>query len=165
METTLSLTAISLECIDGKDDHFKIDVLPGETVVFSSNGNDTLIKELENQGGAIIVSNQDGKMIIDATDCAVPVKINGNMVIRNELRVHDVLRIGNSIWRINPPAMQVGSHSAVTNIRKGFTSFIGLEELKDFKLQSIFQGIQKTFTGRHGRPADHGNIQEYTCAY
>lgn len=145
METTISLSTHVLECIDGKDDHFKIDVQTSQTVVLSATDgeNRTVIKELESHGGAIIVSNNNGRILVDATDCPVPVKINGNMVTRNELKMNDVLRIGNSIWRIHSPQQQQTTHTAVTNIRKGFTSFIGLEELKDFKLQNIFSQVFK----------------------
>jgi RsiW-degrading membrane proteinase PrsW (M82 family) len=81
---------------------------------------------------------------VDATDCPVPVKINGNIVSKNELRLNDVLRIGNSIWRITPPVQQPHeTNTTVTHIRKGFTNFIGLEELKDFKLSNIFSQVFK----------------------
>lgn len=145
METTLAASTIVLECIDGKDDHLKIDVQATQPVVLSATNkeNQTIIKELENHGGAIVVTNQNGRLLIDATDCPAPVKINGNMVSKNELRVNDVLRIGNSIWRINTPPSQQHITTTVTTIKKGFTSFIGLEELKDFKLQNIFSQVLK----------------------
>jgi protease PrsW len=144
METTLGLSILVLECIDGKDDHFKIDVQTSQSVILSATDgeNCTVIKELESQGGAIIISHNNNKIFVDATDCPVPVKINGNIITKNELRLHDVLRIGNSIWRIHPTAEQP-NNTAVTNIRKGFTNFIGLEELKDFKLQHVFSQVFK----------------------
>jgi RsiW-degrading membrane proteinase PrsW (M82 family) len=145
METTLDLSTLVLECIDGKDDHFTIGVQSSQTVVLSATDgeNCTVIKELESHGGAVVVTHTNGKIFVDATDCPLPVKINGNIVSKNELRVHDVLRIGNSIWRINPPEQQQSPNATVNNIRKGFTNFIGLEELKDFKLQSIFSQVFK----------------------
>lgn len=145
METTLGVSTFVLECIDGKDDHFKIDLNASQTVVLSATEgeNSAFIKELESLGGAIIVHHHKGKIMVDATDCPVPVKINGNMISRNELRIHDVLRIGNSIWRIQPPVPHSAANTTVTQIRKGFTNFIGLEELKDFKLQSIFSKVFK----------------------
>lgn len=144
METTLNLSTIVLECIDGKDDHFKIDVQTSQSIVLSSSDgeNRIIIKELEMHGGAVIVTNENGRLLIDATDCPVPVKINGNIVTKNRLHSNDVLRIGNSIWRINSPLQQPSQETA-KNIRKGFTSFIGLEELKDFKLQHIFSQVFK----------------------
>lgn len=146
METTLALSSVVLECIDGKDDHFKIDVQSSQSIVLSSinDENRIAIKELENLGGAVIISYNQNKMLVDATDCPVPVKINGNIVNKNELRLNDVLRIGNSIWRIVPPAQQQHqTNAAVTHIRKGFTNFIGLEELRDFKLSTIFSQVFK----------------------
>lgn len=146
METTLEISALVLECIDGKDDHLKIDLQSTQTIVLSSTDgeNRTVIKELEQLGGAVVFTNSNGKLFVDATDCPVPVKINGNMVTKNELRLNDVLRIGNSIWRITPPLQQHQTVSTtVTNIRKGFSNIIGLEELKDFKLQQIFSQVFK----------------------
>lgn len=146
METTLTLSSVVLECIDGKDDHFKIDVQSSQSIVLSAinDENRIAIKELENLGGAVIISYNQNRMFVDATDCPVPVKINGNMVNKNELRLNDVLRIGNSIWRIVPPAQQQQqNNAAVTHIRKGFTNFIGLEELRDFKLSTIFSQVFK----------------------
>lgn len=146
METTLQLSTLVLECIDGKDDHFTTNIESGQSIVLSSTDGDsrTIIKELENLGGAIVINNNNGKLIVDATDSPVPVKINGNIVSKNELHVNDILRIGNSIWRIHPNvSQQATTNATVTHIRKGFTNLIGLEELKDFKLQNIFSQVFK----------------------
>lgn len=145
METTLEISTLVLECIDGKDDHLKIDLQSTQTIVLSSTDgeNRTIIKELEQLGGAVVFTNNNGKLFVDATDCPVPVKINGNMVTKNELHLNDVLRIGNSIWRITPPLQNQTVTTTVTNIKKGFTNIIGLEELKDFKLQQIFSQVFK----------------------
>lgn len=145
METTLNLSTLVLECIDGKDDHFTIGVQASQSIVLSATDgkNCIVIKELESHGGAVVITHNNNKILVDATDCPLPVKINGNIVTKNELHLNDVLRIGNSIWRINPPVLHQPYNTAVTNIRKGFTSFIGLEELKDFKLQHIFSQVLK----------------------
>ena len=144
MQTSIGFSSIVLECIDGKDDHLKINVQPGELVILSSTDGDNKkpIKELEHYSGSIVLNNSDGRLMIDATTCPLPVKINGNMVSINELRVNDVLRIGNSIWKIDhPSSTHVNTHTAVNSIRKGFNNFIGLEELKDFKLHNIFSQV------------------------
>src|SRR5579875_3087454 len=133
METTLQLSTLVLECIDGKDDHFTTNIESGQNIVLSSTDgeNRIIIKELENLGGAIVFNNTNGKLIVDATDSPVPVKINGNIISKNELHVNDILRIGNSIWRIHPDVpQQATTNATVTHIRKGFTNLIGLEELK-----------------------------------
>ncbi|HEY6956028.1 MAG TPA: PrsW family glutamic-type intramembrane protease [Flavisolibacter sp.] len=146
METTLELSTYLLECIDGKDDHFSIGIKAGQLVILSAveGENFTMIKELENHGGVVIVSNIDNKIVVDGTDCPLPVKINGTIISKSELRVSDVLRIGNSIWRIHAPTSATTANAgAVENLRKGFTSFIGLEELKDFKFQQIFSEVFK----------------------
>lgn len=145
--TTTSTTAI-LECIDGKDDHLKLEIESGQRIVLGNSaaegGRDIL--ELEGNCGCVQISNSNGSVLIDATECIVPVKINGQPVTQNLLRVHDVLRIGNSIWKINPPETPAAATSAnttnqVNSIRQGFTRLIGLEELKDFKLKDIFSQV------------------------
>src|SRR5688572_28168414 len=101
MSTTLTATAIHLECIDGKDDHFKVELLPGEKKVFGGfdDLSITRLKELENHGGVISVINENGSLKIDATDCAVPVKINGQIIAKASLKTKDILKIGNTIWK------------------------------------------------------------------
>jgi RsiW-degrading membrane proteinase PrsW (M82 family) len=92
-----------------------------------------------------VIAQTEGQIFVDATDCPVPVKINGGMVSKQVLRPNDILRIGNSIWRINLPVAEAPSdlQHKVNSIRKGFTNFIGLEELKDFKLGNIFGQVFK----------------------
>lgn len=56
METTLQLSTLVMECIDGKDDHLKIDIQNTQTIVLSSTEgpNRIIIKELEELGGAVV---------------------------------------------------------------------------------------------------------------
>lgn len=148
MNPAISTTVAVLECIDGKDDHLKIEVEPGQRLVLGSAAavNGRSIQELSDNCGCIQVSYSNGNLLIDATECVVPVKINGQPVTQNLLRKHDVLRIGNSIWRLHVdesmPASSTGSIQ-VNSIRQGFTRLIGLEELKDFKLKDIFSQVFK----------------------
>jgi RsiW-degrading membrane proteinase PrsW (M82 family) len=44
---------------------------------------------------------------------------------------------------VPPVQQQQQTNAAVTHIRKGFTNFIGLEELRDFKLSTIFSQVFK----------------------
>jgi RsiW-degrading membrane proteinase PrsW (M82 family) len=145
METTLDLSTIVLECIDGKDDHCTINVPDGQSVLLGTADGEgqALVRELETYGGSIVLLNENGRLVVDAKDCRAPIKINGNTVTKNELHANDVLRIGNSIWRIKPSSGQQAAPNTVTTIRKGFSNFIGLEELKDFKLQHIFSEVFK----------------------
>ena len=57
---------------------------------------------MENHGGVVIVSNCGTIIIVDGTDCPLPVKINAFIVSKNEIGVHGVLRI-DSIWRVHAP--------------------------------------------------------------
>lgn len=147
MTTTGALASIIFECIDGKDDHYKIEIADNTSIMFSSSSDDGGIKirELENSGGVIIVTNTNGNLQIDASDCAVPVKINGSIISKSNLKQTDVLRIGNSIWKL---ALQQHTQNdqvkaATNSIRHHFTNLIGLEELKDFRLKDIFSQVFK----------------------
>lgn len=147
MNTATDTTALVLECIDGKDDFLKVEIQPGEELILGNldAANSRQIKELEYEGGLVKLTNNDGLLFIDATECSVPVKINGQGVTQNHLKVNDVLRIGNSIWKLHYPHRDaVSSVQNTTNtIRQGFTRLIGLEELKDFKLKNIFSEVMK----------------------
>lgn len=146
METTINSTALILECIDGKDDHFKTELSNHQTIILASSSGEGKIpiKELENEGGVIIISNNNGQLVIDATDCAIPVKINGNIISKSILHPTDVLRIGNSIWKQLYQQHSGDQVRTTTNsIRQHFTTLIGLEELKDFKLKDIFSQVFK----------------------
>lgn len=144
MNTAVDADTAVLECIDGRDDFLKLEIENGQRVVLGNsethNGKD--IKELENNGGCVIVTNNNGILLVDATDCTMPVKINGQPVTRNNFKVNDVLRIGNSIWKMHLPGREAATITSATNsIRQGFTKLIGLEELKDFKLKDIFSKV------------------------
>jgi protease PrsW len=147
METIIDVSIVELECIDGLDDHFKTRLSLNENIVFAAEEGEGRIKlkELEHSGGVIIISNMNGSLMIDASDCALPVKINGNIISKNQLLPTDVLRIGNSIWRqvIANHQQNVQSKAAANSIRHHFTNLIGLEELKDFKLKDIFSQVFK----------------------
>ena len=146
MITAVGSASVVLECIDGKDDFLKIEMENGQRVVLgssgSSNGQD--LKELGGHDGCVIVTNNNGILLIDATECSIPVKINGQIVIQSSFKLNDVLRIGNSVWKMHGPGTETVTSVPTTNsFRQGFTRLIGLEELKDFKLQHIFSKVLK----------------------
>lgn len=145
MQTTIDLSHLEIECIDGMDDHFRLKLSHNETRILSSDDSEgrIQIRELENSGGVIILSNINGRLIIDASDCAVPVRINGNIISKNILQSNDVLKIGNSIWRQVVPQQQTQIKAAGNSIRNHFTNLIGLEELKDFRLKDVFSNVFK----------------------
>lgn len=146
MTTAVDTSTAIFECIDGKDDFFKEEISDGNEIILGRNPDQKArdIKELEHNGGFIIVSNNKGNLEIDATNCNIPVKINGQAVSRNSFKVNDVLRIGNSIWRMQLPNSGAASLPLNANaFRQGFSKLIGLEELKDFKLKSVFSEVFK----------------------
>jgi protease PrsW len=147
MHTTLAATAIHLECIDGKDDHFIVELFPGDKKVFGGFEDESItrLKELENHGGVIIVSNENGVLKVDATDCAVPVKINGQIIAKASLKTKDILKIGNTIWKSINITEQIENtiETGKTSLTKGFGNILGLDELRDFKLSSLFSEVFK----------------------
>lgn len=135
-----------LECIDGRDDFLKIELENGQRVVLGNGAAEDgrEILELKENGGCVIVTNANGSLLVDATECSLPVKINGQSVTKQALRQTDILRIGNSIWKMHLPAQDGGisaSQNTTNTIKQGFTRLIGLEELKDFKLSDIFSRV------------------------
>src|SRR5215203_1761977 len=100
MDTALDVT-LTLECIDGKDDHYKVDVGDGEKLTLGQNseGDGKKIEELDNSGGYIVFTNNNGALQLDASNCSVPVKINGRQVKAGLVKEIDVLMIGQSIWK------------------------------------------------------------------
>ena len=146
MPASEELTLI-LECIDGKDDHTKIEIDNGISIAINNCGgrNSKEIHELKNHEGEIIFTNNNGVMHFDASGCNAPIKLNGNISTLGNLLPNDLLRIGNSIWRTT--AMSETGVAALTPGAKHFThhfnSMIGLEGLKDFKLKNIFSDVFK----------------------
>ena len=140
-----------LECIDGKDDHLKIEIDNGRSIAINNCGgnNSKAIEELQKHSGEIIFTNNDGVMHFDASACSAAVKLNGNLVSRGNVTGNDLLRIGNSIWRsVVPSTDAAGAFSPIgkKSIQSHFSSIIGLEELKDFKINHIFSYVFKKHT-------------------
>lgn len=150
MSTAIAASSIHLECIDGKDDHFKVELAPGDKKVFGGfeDAGITRLRELENIGGVIIVTNMEGQLHIDATDCAIPVKINGNMVAKSILRSMDLLKIGNTLWRatrIDDTAL-TESNNLRPSFTKSFGNMLGLEEIRDLRFSNLFSEVFKKHT-------------------
>ena len=139
---------IILECIDGKDDHLKIEIENGKSITLANEDGKKVksILELKLHTGEIIFTNNDGILDFDATSCSAPVKLNSNIVITGSIKTNDLLKIGNSIWRAMIVEVEsTGSFTPIgkKSIQSHFISIIGLDELKDFKLRHIFSNIFK----------------------
>ena len=140
--------SVFLECIDGKDDRLKIEIENGSSIVLGKDDAESTmnILELADCNGEITFSNKDGILYFDAGGCSASIKLNGNSAVAGNLKPNDLLRIGNSIWRsvIEVPDTP-GSFSPVAKktIKSHFSSIMGLEELKDFKLKNIFSNVFK----------------------
>lgn len=149
MDTTIATSTIIFECIDGKDDHFKIELENGRRIMLgnSDGENSVAVKEFEN-GGCMHISNDNGVLHFDASDCAVPVKINGNPATKGVLTIADVLKVGNSIWKVFGSANENEAlvSSKVNLLKTHFHKYTGLEDLKDFKMKQIFSNVFKKHT-------------------
>ena len=68
-----------LECIDGKDDHLKVEIDNNSSIAINNcGGKDSKeIKELAIHTGEIIFTNNNGVMHFDASGCNAPIKLNG----------------------------------------------------------------------------------------
>lgn len=147
MPTTEELTLI-LECIDGKDDHLKIELNNGKSIAINNCGgkNSKEIHELKNHTGEIIFTNNNGVIHFDASGCNAPIKLNGNMASIGNIMPNDLLRIGNSIWR-STKSVESGvaalTAAAPKNFTQQFGNVMGLEGLKDFKLKNVFSDVFK----------------------
>lgn len=140
--------AIILECIDGNDDHLKIEIDNNTSIAINNCGgkNSKEIKELKTHSGEIIFTNNNGIMHFDASGCNAPIKLNGNVASIGNIFPNDLLRIGNSIWRSNKvvePGIAALTPGGQKNFTQHFSSFIGLEGLHDFKLKHIFSEVFK----------------------
>jgi RsiW-degrading membrane proteinase PrsW (M82 family) len=146
MQTTIAASALEMECIDGADSQCSFKLVNNETLILSSIEGEgrRMISELQQSGGAVIITNINGRIFVDASDCAVPVKINGEIISKKHLLPSDILRIGNSTWRqVNNNNGQEALKSNPQSINYHFTNLIGLEELRDFKLRDIFSQVFK----------------------
>lgn len=147
--TANTITALSFECIEGKDVHFTTSLQPGQTITLSPPGaNGIAIKELEGVQGSIVLSYQNNALQIQALGGNMPVKINSSTVTTGFIKTGDIVWIGRSLWKANYPGTATGGNSSFNTsaIRNQFHNLIGLEDLKDFKLRDIFSQVFKKHT-------------------
>jgi RsiW-degrading membrane proteinase PrsW (M82 family) len=134
---------VLLECIAGRDEHARVIVDERPIRIGHASLQPALaISEIPPAEGFLFVQVRDNLLWIDATNCLLPIYIDNREISTAQLQEMDVLRIGNSIWRAR---YGVGWGTAGA-LREGFTSLIGLEELKDFKLTDVFSEVFKKHT-------------------
>jgi protease PrsW len=145
--TATATTTLVFECLEGKDVHFTVSLEPNQSVTLGPpNTNAIAIKELENMEGSIVLSYRNNLLHIETLGGTVPVKINTSNVTSGTIRTGDIVWIGRSLWRANYPTTAVSGGNTsfdTTAIRNHFNNLIGLEDLKDFKLRSIFSQVFK----------------------
>jgi protease PrsW len=156
MMDTTATKAVAFHCINGPDDQFSVTLEPGQSVRLGSAGTgaDYELKSLETYDGNITLSLPDNLLQLQVNGSTVPVKINGSAVSTAVVRRGDAVRIGNSVWKVvYPQPVSQGTATASSSTPLGtnaisnhFTNLIGLEELKDFKLKSIFSQVFKKHT-------------------
>lgn len=141
----------SLECIDGKDDFLVIPIpanYPLE-IGHESNGDQVQkIKELQPDEGTISFFWDKNKLILESK-AKVGVKVNGRL-LNNKVNLHplDVIRIGDSIWRINFPVKESSSLDEKLFKPDSLHRFTGLEKLENFKVSEIFSEVFRKKTAQ-----------------
>lgn len=133
-----------LECITGQDRFSRIAV--GQQVLIMANSSlqpHIAIKELNQEQGYLAFHSEDNAIRFDASNCHLPVFFKGNPARLGLLHENDLLRIGNSLWQVHS---SYNPQVAPLNLRKQFNNLIGLEELQDFRLATIFSEVFKKHT-------------------
>lgn len=99
----------SLECIEGKDDFLTIPILLNQplTIGYDANGGKSQqIKELNADQGSLVFS-WDGVRLLMDPKTILEVKVNGKKINHQvEIFSTDVIRLGDSIWRVNFPVKE-----------------------------------------------------------
>lgn len=139
---------IVLECIAGKDNHRKISIAPQQTVTIGhfSLQPDLASAEFTTSQGYLIFHNENGALGLDGTNTNAPLFLNNTPVNYGLLRLHDTLRIGDSMWRMRYAGDKEDGASikfSPGGLKERFDHLIGLEALQDFKLGSIFSEVFK----------------------
>src|SRR6202012_1237248 len=98
------VTRIGLECVAGQDEHRRIVVEERVIRIGNASTNPALaITELQPSQGYLLTKVQNGGLAIDAHNCLIPIFVNNQEVMTALLGEQDVLRIGNSVWRLRYP--------------------------------------------------------------
>jgi len=135
---------ILLECITGWDNGRRI--IAGQRplkIAHAALQPDLAIQEMSASQGYIMVSAENGTLRMDAGNCTIPIYINNQEAKTWYLQEHDLMRIGNSVWRSQQVA---GNAPGGGPARGNFTNLIGLEGLEGFKLSDIFSEVFKKHT-------------------
>jgi RsiW-degrading membrane proteinase PrsW (M82 family) len=134
----------SLECIEGKDDFLVIPIpLHNRLIIgYDSNGGQAHpIKELYPDQGTLVFQ-WDGARLIMEPLTVLELKVNGKK-ITNRVEIHssDVIRLGDSIWRVNFPAKEPLSLDEKLFKPDSLHRFTGLGKLENFKITEIFSEV------------------------
>jgi RsiW-degrading membrane proteinase PrsW (M82 family) len=133
-----------LECIEGKDD-FLIIPLPAGASHFIGHDpeglSSTPIKELQPGHGGLIFQ-WDGRQLMMEPRSTVPVKVNGKSVEQSrEIMPSDVIRLGESIWRVNFPSSAQSTLDAALFKPDSLHKMTGLEKLENFRITAILSEV------------------------
>ncbi len=140
---TVAPKTLLLECIAGKD-HLRKLLVGAQPVVMAdvSLHPQIPVKEIGSGQGFLTLYAENDLLIFDAHNCLVPVFLNNVEVKNGSMNQHDVLRIGDSIWR----AQLASGVRTASGLREQINSVLGLEELKEFRLGNIFSEVFKKHT-------------------
>ncbi len=140
-----------LECIDGRDDFLRIPLSPIVPNIIG-NGPDGLgraVEEIPQDRGYLTFTIVDGQVLLeDGLVNGLELRVNGQPVAGNVLLgPEDIIRIGQSIWRIHMPVKD--APKAADKKTDSLHSFVGLERLEDrFKLADLFGEVFRKKSAR-----------------
>lgn len=139
-----NMTFPHLECIEGKDDFLTIPLPSGMSHFIGHHPEgqpSTTIKELlPEQGG--IGFHWDGAKLMMEPRTVAPLKINGRPVDQpTEIRSADVIRLGDSIWRVHFPGSATLALDAALFKPDSLHKMTGLEKLENVRITDIFRDV------------------------
>ena len=140
-----SIQNLSIECVDGKDDHLILPFGQNQELIFGFHPSKNFIslKGLNQDDGYIVFTIDNSGLHMDASNCRAIVKLNGYVTSKAQcLTANDLIKIGSDIWRINfSDASANEKNSLFKSANKD--SFTGLEDLESLDLKVILGDVFK----------------------
>lgn len=140
-----------LECIDGRDDFLRIPLSPIVPNIIGNGpaGAGRAVGEIPHDQGYLTFTIVEGQVLLEDELIDGPeLRVNGQPVMGSVmLGPEDILRIGQSIWRVHMP--EKDTTKAPDNKPDRLHSFVGLERLEDrFSLADLFGEVFRKKSAR-----------------
>lgn len=144
-------SGFELECIDGRDDFLRIPLSPIVPNIIGNgpDGAGRAVGEIPQDQGFLTFTIVEGRVLLeDGLIDGPELRVNGQPVEGNVmLGPEDIIRIGQSIWRVHMPANE--APKAAEKKPDRLQSFVGLERLEDhFSLSDLFGEVFRRKSAR-----------------